>query len=215
VQCPLCGIEYDLSHKCYGVASDPAPEEAWPNTGGFGFAPGHYVRMGFEIALLKGVAIRRAACDPNAIAYGAVFCAISAATIFLMSALPSMLRRPAASLETIALGILLGFIFSWVYLGLIVVGQLSLCHILAKVVFDGKGTLLGVMRPSLLAGFVSCLVLIPDLGVFAVAAAWSAIVGRVLQKVNRLPRLPAYLIPGVINFLFFGLTYHVSKSGLR
>ena len=211
MQCPLCGIEYDLSHKCPGAASDIAREEAWPHSDGF--APGHYVRMGLEIALLKGVAIRRAACDPNAIVYGAAFCAISAATIFLLSALPSLLRRPGASLETVALGLLLGFTFSWVYLGLIVVGQLSLCHILAKAVFDGKGTLLDVMRPSLLAGFVSCLVLLPYFGVFAVVVAWSAIVGRVLEKVNRLPRVPAYLIPSVINFLFFGLTYHISKSG--
>jgi hypothetical protein len=208
--CPLCGIEYDLSHKCSGVASDIAREDTWPHTNGF--APGYYVRMGLEIAFLKGVAIRRAACDPNAIVYGAVFCAISAAAIFLFTALPAMLRRPGASLETVALGILLGFIFSWVYLGLIVVGQLSLCHILAKAVFDGKGTLLGVMRPSLLAGFVSCLVLIPELGVFAVAAAWSVIVGRVLEKVNRLPRLAAYLIPSLINFLFLGLAYQVSKT---
>jgi hypothetical protein len=213
MQCPLCGIEYDLSHKCSDVASDLAREEALSHTSGF--APGHYVRMGFEIALLKGVAIRRAACDPNAIVYGALFCAVSAASIFLLSSLPSMLRRPGASLETVALGLLLGFIFSWVYLGLLVVGQLSLCHILAKVVFDGKGTLLGVMRPSLLAGFVSCFVLIPDLGVFAVVAAWSAIVGRVLEKVNRIARLPAYLIPIVINFLLFGLAYEVSKSGPR
>lgn len=213
MQCPLCGIEYDLSHECPGVATDLAGEEAWPHTGGF--APAHFVRMGLEIALLKGVAIRRAACDPNAIVYGSVFCAISAAAIFLLSALPSMLRRPVASLETIALGLLLGFIFSWVYLGLIVVGQLGLCHIVAKAVFDGKGTFLGVMRPSLLAGFVSCLVLIPDFGAFAVVVAWSAIVGRVLEKVNRIAPLPAYLIPSVINFLFFGLAYQVSKSGPR
>jgi len=213
MQCPLCGIEYDLSHKCSVAASDIARENTWPHINGF--APGYYVRMGLEIALLKGVAIRRAACDPNAIVYGAVFCAFSAAAIFLLSALPSMLRRPGASLETVALGLLLGFIFSWVYLGLIVVGQLSLCHILAKAVFNGKGTLLGVMRPSLLAGFVSCLVLIPDFGVFLVAATWSVIVGRILEKVNRLPKPPAYLIPSVINFLFFGLTYHVSKSAPR
>jgi hypothetical protein len=213
MQCPLCGIEYDLSHECPGVTSDIAREEAWPRSDEF--APGHYVRMGIEIASLKGAAIRRAACDPNAIVYGASFCAISAAAIFLLSTLPSMLRRPEASLETVALGLLLGFIFSWVYLGLIVVGQLSLCHILAKAVFDGKGTLLGVMRPSLLAGFVSCLVLIPDIGVFAVAVAWSAIIGRVLEKVNRIARLPAYLIPSVINFLLFGLAHQVSKSGPR
>ena len=213
MQCPLCGIEYDLSHKCPNVASDTGREEARPNSDGF--APGHYVRMGFEIALLRGVAIRRAACDPNAIVYGAAFCAIGAATIFLLSALPSMLRRPGASLETVALGLLLGFIFSWVYLGLIVASQLSLCHFLAKAVFDGKGTLLGVIRPSLLTGFVSCLVLIPHFGVFAVVVAWSAIVGRVLEKVDRIAPLPAYLIPCVIDFLFLGLAYQVSKTGPR
>ena len=153
MQCPLCGIEYDLSHKCSGVASDVAREDTWVHSDGFALS--HYVRMGLEIALLKDVPIRCAACDPNAIVYGAVFCAISAAIIFLWGALPSMLRNPGASLETVALGLLLGLIFSWVYLGLIVVGQLSLCHILAKAVFNGKGTLLGVTRPSLLAGLVA------------------------------------------------------------
>lgn len=61
------------------------------------------------------------------------------------------------------------------YMGVIVVIQPGLCHLIAEWFFGATGTFAGVMQPLLLPWFVNCLVLIPFLGRLAAAIAWTAV----------------------------------------
>jgi hypothetical protein len=99
MQCPVCGMNYGVSHDCSGVAPILPAEEAAAVPEGI--APIYYLRLAFNIARWDDVAIRRASRDPNALLYGVVFSMISAATIFLVTALPGMLARQGATAGTI------------------------------------------------------------------------------------------------------------------
>lgn len=159
MQCQVCGMEYARSHNCPGTAPALSPEEALPAPEGF--APFHYLRLGFEIARWDDVAIRRASRDPNALPYGVVYSAMSATIIFLVTALPKMLTRQAATGGTIFWGLLLGLVFVWVYTSAIALIQCGFCHLIARWFLGATGTFFGVIRPLLLGWFVNCLILIP------------------------------------------------------
>jgi hypothetical protein len=113
--------------------------------------------LAFNIARWDDVAIRRASRDPDVVLYGLVFSMISAAIIFLVTALPRMLTREGATAGTIFWGLLLGLVFVWVYMGAIAFIQFGLCHLIARWFLGATGTLFGVMRPLLLGWFVNCL----------------------------------------------------------
>lgn len=205
MQCQVCGMEYGLSHNCSGVAPALSPEEAAPVPEGF--APIYYLRLAFHIARWNDVAIRRASRDPNALAYGAALCALSAAIIFLVTALPKMLTREGATAGTIFWGLLLGLVFVWVYMGAIALIQFGLCHLIARWFLGATGTFFGVMRPLLLGWFVNCLILIPVAGTLAAAIAWTAVLMMVFEEVDGIGRLQAFLISAGINAVFLVLQF--------
>ena len=72
------------------------------------FAPFYYVRMAFHIVRWDDMAVRRASRDPNALVYGAALSAISAAIIFLVTALPRMLTREGRASRDDLLGLAAG-----------------------------------------------------------------------------------------------------------
>jgi hypothetical protein len=205
MQCPVCGMNYGVSHNCSGVrpifsteAAASVPE---------GIAPIYYLRLAFNIARWDDAAIRRASGDPQALLYGVVFSMISAAIIFLVTALPGMLAREGATAGTIFWGLLLGLVFVWVYLGAIAFIQFGLCHLIARWFLGATGTFFGVARPVLLGWFVNCLILIPVAGALASAMAWTAVLMRVFEKVDSISRLRAFLISAGINAIFLALLY--------
>jgi hypothetical protein len=155
MQCQVCGMNYGVSHNCSGVAPILSAEEAASVPEGI--APIYYLRLAFNIARWDDVAIRRASRDPDALLYGVVFSMISAAIIFLVTALPRMLTREGATAGTIFWGLLLGLVFVWVYMGAIAFLQFGLCHLIARWFLGATGTFFGVMRPLLLGWFVNCL----------------------------------------------------------
>jgi hypothetical protein len=59
------------------------------------------LRLAFNIARRDGLAIRRASGAPQALLYGLVFNMISAAIIFLVTALPGMRAPKGAAARTI------------------------------------------------------------------------------------------------------------------
>jgi hypothetical protein len=205
MQCPVCGMNYGVSHNCSGVAPVLSAEEAAPVPEGF--APIYYLRLAFNIARWDDVAIRRASRDPNALLYGVVFSMMSAAIIFLGTALPKMLTREGATAGTIFWGLLLGLVFVWVYMSAIAFIQFGLCHLIARWFLGATGTFFGVMRPLLLGWFVNCLILIPVVGPLASAVAWTAILMMVFEEVDGIGRLPAFLIAAGINAIFLVLLY--------
>ena len=207
MRCAVCGMEYGLSHNCSGIAPLLTAEETAPPP--TGFSPGYYLRLAFNIARWDEISIRRASRDPNSLFYGAVLWAISAAIILLGTALPGMLRHSPWSTEVFVLGLILGLLFVWVYLGAVVLIQLSLCHLIAKWFFGATGTYLGVMRPLLLGWFVNCLIPIPFVGILAAAIAWTAVLMLVFEEVDGIGRLQAFGISAGINVCFTALQFMI------
>jgi hypothetical protein len=67
---------------------------------------------------------------------------ISAAIIFLVTALPGMLARQGATAGTIFWGWLLGLVFVWVYTGAIAFIQFGICHLIARWFLGATGAFL-------------------------------------------------------------------------
>jgi hypothetical protein len=207
MRCKVCGIDYGVSHECSGLSPFMTLEEAAPPPSEF--APFYYLRMAFNIVRWDDVVIRRASRDPNALVYGAALSALSAAIIFLVTALPGMLAREGKNSETIFLGLLLGLVFVWAYMGLIAVIQIGLCHAIAKVFLGATGTLVGVMRPLFLGWCVNVLILIPVVGLIAAGIAWTAVLMLVFEEVDGIGRMQAFLISAGINAVFLALSFLV------
>ncbi len=205
MQCQVCGMEYAGSHDCSGGVAHAMPEKMKPPPDGI--CPGYYLGMALRIARWDGLVIRRISRDSDALFYGAIVGAISAAIIFLVTALPKMVTRDGATAGTIFWGLLLGLTFVWCYMGLIAMLQVGVAHFIARCFLGGTGTLFGVMRPALLGWFVNCLTPIPIVGPPAAAIAWTAVLMMVLEEVDGIGRLPAFLISAGINGIFLALLY--------
>src|SRR5215472_5394524 len=208
MRCAVCGLEYGLSHNCSGIAPLQTAEDIAPPPSGF--APVYYLRLGFNIARWDDLSIHRASRDANALFYGLAVWAVSVLIILLRTAIPAFerLERPVTVLLA---GLLIGVVFMLAYMGVIVVIQLGLCHLIAKWFFGATGTFAGVMRPLLLAWFVNCLVLIPFLGMLAAAIAWTAVLMMVFEEVDGIGRLQAFGISAGINVCFLRLQYALQQ----
>ena len=205
MHCDVCGLDYGLTHTCSGIGPALTPEEAAAPPAGF--APLYYLRLACNIARWDDVSVRRAVRDPNALFYGAVLSAISAAVIFLGTALPGILKRPNADAESIVWSLLLGLVFVWVYMAVVALIQLALCHLIAKWFFRATGTFIGVIRPLLLGWFVNCLILIPVAGPLASAIAWTAVLMIVFEEADGIERLQAFLVSAGVSLAFFLLQF--------
>ncbi len=205
MRCQACGMEYAGSHDCSAALPLMIPEEMRPPPDGF--CPGYYLRMAFDIARMDGVAIRRVSRDPDALFYGAVFSGISAAIIFLVTALPKMLTREGATGGTIFWGLLLGLTFVCLYSGVVALVQIGAAHFVARCFLGGTGTFFAVMRPALLGWFLNCLTAVPVVGVPAAAIAWTLVLMMILEEVDGIGRLQALLISAGINAIFLALIY--------
>lgn len=205
MRCEVCGMDVGLAHNCSGIPPAMTPEEAAPPPPGI--APGYYLQLAFKIATWDDVAIRRAARDPDAIFYGAVFSAITTAIIFLGSSLAAMLRNPTMNGDKLLWGVLLGLLFMWVTMSILFFVQFGLCHLIAKAFFGATGTFVGVMRPLLLGWFVNVLIIIPVVGTLASAIAWTAVLMMVFEEADGIERLQAFLISAGINVAFFALQF--------
>ncbi|HMD40460.1 MAG TPA: hypothetical protein VKH15_14345 [Candidatus Acidoferrum sp.] len=205
MKCEVCGMEQGFAHICSGVAPPLTPEEAElpPD----GLAAGYYLRLAFNIVRWDDMAVRRAARDANSLFYGALLCAVTASIIFFVTSLPGILHRPDANFETIFLSILLGLLFVWVSLGAIAIVQIGLCHFIARWFLGATGTFVGVIRPLLLGWFVNSLAVIPVVGPVAAAIAWMFVFALVLEEVDRIGRLRAFLLSVGINAISLALLY--------
>jgi hypothetical protein len=205
MRCQACGMEYAGSHDCSATLPPMIPEEMTPPPEGI--CPGYYLRMAFDIARLDGVAIRRVSRDPDALFYGAVLSGISAAIIFLVTALPKMLTREGATGGTFFWGLLLGLTFVCLYSGVVALVQIGAGHFIARCFLGGTGTFFAVLRPALLGWFVNCLTPIPVVGLPGAAIAWTAVLMMILEEVDGIGRLQAFLISAGINAIFLALIY--------
>jgi hypothetical protein len=203
-------MEYAGAHDCSGVPPLRIPDEMKPPPQGI--CPGYYLRMAFDIARLDGAGIRRVSRDPDALFYGVVFSGISSAIIFLVTALPKMLKREGVTVGTIFWGLVLGLVFVCLYSGVVALVQIGAAHFIARCFLGGTGTLFAVMRPALLGWFVNCLTPIPVVGLPAAAMVWTAVLKMILEEVDGIGRLQAFLISAGINGIFLALIYVLPHS---
>jgi hypothetical protein len=203
-------MEFAGAHECLPATLAVLPEEMMPPPAGI--ALGHYLQMAVRIGVWDGVAIRRTSNDPDTLAYGAVFSAIVAASIFLATALHKMLTRDGATTGTIFWGLLLGLVFVCVYSAGVAVVQIGAAHFIARAFLGGKGTLFGVMRPALLGWWVNGLTVVPVVGLPVATIVWTVVLMRILEEVDGVSRVQAFLICAAINGVFLALVYLVPHS---
>lgn len=203
MQCPQCGDEiYGLMHQCRDASAAAAPaidETPAPS----GFAPGYYIRQGFEIARWDDFAIQRAMKDVAALGYGLAFLVIASALVLagqlLMNpALLATIDNPIALIFGLAFGTGIQFVYMLVYYGL--------AHIIARVALGGRGSFGQVLRPLLLGSIVLWLAVIPYVG-GVVANLWSmAVLMGVFEEVHRVRRLAAFAVAYGLGLAMFVLT---------
>jgi hypothetical protein len=145
MRCGVCGMDYGLSHQCSGIAPVMTDEEAAPAPAGF--SPGYYWGLAFKIARWDDIAIRRAARDSKALYYGAFFWLVAATIVLIGTALPRMLGAIKATGPAAVFGVAVGMSFGLAFMAILTFIQLGLCYLIAKWLFDGRGSYLGVMRP--------------------------------------------------------------------
>jgi len=205
MKCEVCGMDVGLSHICSGIGPPRTAEEEEPPPEGI--APGYYLRLALRIVFWDEVAVRRAARDPDSLFYGAIFSAITASMVFLVTALRGILHREGATPGTIFWSLLLGLVFVWVTLGIIALIQVGVCHFIAKALFGATGRFVGVIRPLLLGWFVNGLAAIPVVGAVAAALAWTAVLTLVFAEVDGIGKMPALVISAGINLCFLTLQF--------
>jgi hypothetical protein len=206
VKCELCGQEYSHAQDCAAAAAAQMTyEEDSPPPGGF--APMYYLRLAFNIARWDDISVRRAARDPNAILYGALFWAVTALVIVTMRTLPRLVRISHFRGPTLILSVGAALVFGLVFFAAVTFIQLGLCHLIAKWFFSGTGTFIALMRALLLGWFVNAFVLIPVVGVWAAGIAWTAVLMLVFSEVDRISRLRAFFISVGVNILFIALPF--------
>jgi hypothetical protein len=201
-------MEYAGEHDCLPAGPAVLLEEMMPPPPGI--ALGHYLEMAVRIVVWDGVAIRRTSNDPDTLVFGAVFSAIAAAFIFLVTALHKMVTREGATAGTIFWGLLLGLVFVCLYSAVVAIVQIVAAHFIARAFLGGKGTVFGVMRPALLGWWVNGLTVIPVVGLPVGTIVWTAVLMRILEEVDGVSRVQAFVIPGVINGIFLALVYLVA-----
>lgn len=213
MKCTVCGLDYGVTHNCSGVVPEFAPDEAAPPPSGF--VPGYYLRLAFNIARWDDASIRRASRDSKAGLYGAFLWAASVAIILFFTILPQMLSMSELSVPAKVFGLSLGLVLGLIFMAILTVLQLGLCHLIAKWLLNAKGTFAQVLRPLLLGWFVNLLVLVPVIGQLAAAVAWIAVLMLVFEEVDGIGRLQAFLISAGVNISFLICTLALQSLFLR
>ena len=210
MKCDACGQSYDVGHNCPVVIASSVEEE--PPAGGF--TPIYYLRLALKIAFWDELSIQRASRDSRVTIYGSGLWLIVALAVWFIAVLPDLLRKytlPLHSLSAARSITVLGFgmMVALVAMAVNTLIQVGVCHLIAKRFFDAKGTLISVMRPSLLGSIVGLLGLIPGVGGdWAFAIAWTAVLVIVFATIDRIGRKEALAVcigVNVVSHLVLGV----------
>lgn len=155
--------------------------------------PLNYANAAIGVVKLDTEMIVRVSRDPMALTFGAiVFVITSVLSIVLRSVLGGINPGPVA----LAIGPVIGLIASVITTGTV--------HILAKVMFQANGTLVGLLRVLWLGSFVSLLGVIPIAGAIA-GGIWSLLIMMVtFQEVDGIERLQALGLSIVVSLFLSG-----------
>jgi hypothetical protein len=210
MQCAVCGQDHGLTHTCTGIAPLKTAEETAPPPR-LRFAPVHYINEAVKILSWDEAAVRRASKDNNSLLYG-----------FLIVAIAPALPLGALMLRDVRLGYpvpwelvisrygiaLLGSLI-WIVL------QIGLSHILAKALFEAKGSYVEIMRAYLLGQLYRWLIVVPIVGGLALSVGSIAVLMLVFEEVHGIERMKAFGLAASIGVIFWIASIWLSTPGAQ
>src|SRR5271154_91132 len=209
--CDVCGLEFATAHACSGkpipesVRAIIAAEMAVPEDAGLLY----YATQAWKIVRWDDAAVRRNAKDPRALMYGILFWLLAAVSILIVSTAPQvMLQLRRLNLSAKIVAVIVGLSFACFLAAVVTLVQISLCHAIAKWMFGGKGRLIELMRPLLLAWYINCLMLVPVVGTIVGAILWIGVVMLVFEEIEGIERMKAFGISVVVNISLLGLQFY-------
>ena len=201
MQCTVCGQEYGLAHSCAGIAPLTTPEETAPAPG-LRFAPIHYLGEAGKILCWDDAAVRRASRDNNSLLYGLLILVIAPALPLGLMTLRNVGLGYPVPWSLLLRGYTVAFFFGLVWIIL----QIGLAHLLAKVMFDAKGTYIAIMRAFLLGQLYQWLGIVPMIGGIISGIGGIAVLMLVFEEVDGIERMKAFGLAAAIGVGFWILS---------
>ena len=166
--------------------SEPTPE---------GFAPFYYLRQGIRILFWDTDAVARAAKDPRALAYGAVFWIVANLAVLLISI---GTHRPVR----LDLGIVAFVLLFLPLAAALELARIGACHAIAAWFLGGDGNFVELLRPLLLASIVLVAAAIPIGGIFLAGIPFVCVLCLAFQEVDHVEPLQSYILCIVVSLIF-------------
>ncbi len=210
MQCAVCGQDYGLTHTCTGIAPMTTPEEmAGPPR--LRFAPVHYFGEAVKILCWDDAAVRRASKDNNSLLYGFLILAIAPAFPLGLLTLRDMNLGYSVPWGLIASRYLLVLLYSliWIFL------QIGLSHVLAKTLFEAKGSYVAIMRAYLLGQLFQWLTIVPIVGGMLAGVGGIAVLMLVFEEVDGIERMKAFGLAASIGVIFWVASIWLATSGVQ
>jgi len=208
MKCDVCGQEYGLSHNCSGIPPLVTPEELAPPPG-LRFAPLHYLDQAAKIMTWDDAAVRQASKDNNSLIYGLMILAIGTAIPFVFLVLRDVRLgyTTPAGLLGLRYAQTLAYSIAWI------VAQIGLSHVLAKALFEAKGSFLEIMRAYMLGQMYRWLIIVPIVGTMLVGLGGIAVLMMVFEEVDGIERMKAFGLAAAIGITFWVASIWVIKNG--
>jgi hypothetical protein len=93
-----------------------------------------------------------------------------------------------------------------------IVLQIGLSHVLAKVLFEAKGSYLGIIRAYMLGQMFRWLVIIPIVGGILVGVGGVAVLMMVFEEVDEIERMKAFGLAAAIGITFWILSIRIARA---
>jgi hypothetical protein len=178
---------------------------------GLRFAPVYYLNEAVKILCWDDEAVRRAAKDNNSLWYGFLILLIAPALPlwFLMLRDISLKYEVPWVLIASRYGTTLVSSVVWIFL------QIGLSHVLAKTLFDAKGTYLEIMRAYMLGQVFRWLIIVPIVGGLLTGVGGIAVLMLVFEEVDGIERMKAFGLAASIGVISWFATIWFAPSGMQ
>ena len=210
MQCAVCGQDYGVTHTCTGIAPMATAEETAPAPG-LRFAPVHYFKEAVKILCWDDAAVRRASKDNNSLLYGFLILLIAPAFPFGLLMLKSINLGYPVPWSLIASRYLMVLAYSLIWLFL----QIGLSHVLARTLFDAKGSYVAIMRAYMLGQLFKWLVIVPVVGPMLAGLGGIAVLMLVFEEVDGIERMKAFGLAASIGVIFWIAWIWLATSGAQ
>jgi len=197
VRCDKCGEEVGFLHECSGppAAVKAILQESPPV---LRFAPLHYLKQAIAIARFDEKAMLRTSLDNNAFLYGV--------PLWFIVNTPAVMDLAARQ----GFGFPMSIAFAIIALPIAFLSQVAVwgvCHLAARFILRGKGSLAAVIRVMLLGSIVAVCAIIPVIGTL-LAGLWGlAIMMIAFEVIHGIRRIHAFAISFVIGIVIRGFGF--------